>query len=53
MLKAAGAEQVSIFTVARVMNPSYGPNPDFIKARLLGNAFDWTRCPWTGGACPV
>jgi predicted amidophosphoribosyltransferase len=50
-LKAAGVQDVSIFTVARVLDPTWGPNPDFIKKRLVYD-FDPVRCPWTGGECP-
>lgn len=52
MLRAAGAEQISIFTAARVMRSDYGPNPEFIRSRLAGDSFNWERCPWTGADCP-
>ena len=52
MLKSSGVQQVSIFTVARIMRPDYGPSPEFIRQRLQGPSFDWKRCPWTGGDCP-
>lgn len=52
MLKARGVRQVSIFTVARVISPDFGPNPEFIRTRLPQPSFDWRRCPWTGGDCP-
>jgi predicted amidophosphoribosyltransferase len=51
-LKSAGAGQVSIFTVARVLDPRWPANENFIKTRFAGSGFDWTRCPWTGGDCP-
>lgn len=41
-LKAAGAQQVSIFTVARVLNPEWGPTKPFIRGRLRGGSYDWT-----------
>lgn len=49
-LKAAGVSQVSIFTVARVLDPHWPPAEPFIRHRLTG--FDEVRCPWTGGECP-
>jgi hypothetical protein len=51
-LKSAGAEQVSIFTGARVLDPHWPANERFIKTRFAGEGFDWVRCPWTGGECP-
>ena len=51
-LKSAGVRQVSIFTVARVLDPRWSANQEFIKMRFAGSGFDWTRCPWTGGDCP-
>lgn len=51
-LKAAGAQDVSIFTVARVLDPRWSANHKFMQARFGENAFDWARCPWTGGDCP-
>lgn len=50
-LKLVGVEDVSIFTVARVLDPAWGPNPRFIAQRLIA-PFDPATCPWTGGACP-
>lgn len=52
MLKASGVNQVSVFTVARVLRADFNPNPDFIRRRLRPPVFDWTRCPWTGADCP-
>lgn len=51
-LKSAGVKQVSIFTVARVLDPRWPANEKFIKTRFSGAGFDWVRCPWTGGDCP-
>lgn len=51
-LKAARIPQVSVFTIAKVLEPEWGPNPDFIKEKLAAPAFDKARCPWTGGDCP-
>lgn len=50
-LKSAGVAQVSIFTVARVLRPDWGPNGAFIATRMR-SPFDWRRCPWTGEDCP-
>lgn len=51
-LKIVGVSQVSIFTVAKVLDPNWGPNQNFIKSQLSQPAFDKTRCPWTGERCP-
>lgn len=51
-LKSAGAREVTIFTVARVLHPDWPANKEFIRTRFAGPGFDWTRCPWTGGGCP-
>jgi len=51
-LKRAGTEDVSILTIARVLNPKWSPNRTFIHEHIHGGTFDWTRCPWTGGSCP-
>jgi hypothetical protein len=51
-LKAAGVKTVSVFTVARVLNPKWAPTGPFIAERLRGPSFDPARCPWTGGSCP-
>lgn len=51
-LKAAGTRQVSIFTVARILDPCWQANDNFIRTRFFGVGFDWARCPWTGGDCP-
>ncbi|MBF0689389.1 MAG: hypothetical protein IR158_16685 [Cellulomonas sp.] len=50
-LKLAGVADVSILTVARVLNPDWAPNVEFIRVRL-GGWYDPSICPWTGGACP-
>lgn len=46
-LKSAGVEQVSIFTVARVLSPEWKPNEAFTLP-----PFDLEKCPWTDGPCP-
>lgn len=51
-LKAVGVSQVSIFTVANVLDPNWEPNPSFIREHLAPPAFDKLRCPWTGADCP-
>lgn len=51
-LKSAGVRQVSVFTVANILDPDWEPNQGFIKQRLASAVFEETRCPWTGGACP-
>lgn len=51
-LKTAGIPKVSVFTIAKVLDPNWGPNPEFIKNRLATPAFNKMRCPWTGGDCP-
>jgi len=50
-LKCSGVADVSIFTVARVLDPQWSPTAVFIKERLRG-VFDPCICPWTGGDCP-
>lgn len=51
-LKRAGAEQVSILSVARVLSPSWKPNEPFLRNVLPALAFGWKTCPWTFGDCP-
>lgn len=51
-LKAAGVTQVSVFTVANILDPNWKPNGDFIKHQLAQPAFDEAQCPWTGSGCP-
>lgn len=50
-LKHAGIVDVSILTVARVLDPRWAPNVEFIRRRL-GAEYEPSICPWTGGACP-
>ncbi|WP_344104576.1 hypothetical protein [Myceligenerans crystallogenes] len=50
-LKRAGAVEVSVFTVARILDPGYGATSRFLKTHGRP-AFDPVKCPWTGGACP-
>ncbi len=51
-LKQAGATQVSILTVARVLSPNWAPNRPFLRTVLPTLPYDWTICPWTPGDCP-
>lgn len=49
-LKQAGAEQVSILAVARVLSPEWPANRPFL--RVLGSLpYKWMICPWTRGDC--
>jgi len=50
-LHGAGAKEVSILTVARWIEPTYGDNRQFITDRLTSD-FNPALCPWTSGACP-
>ena len=50
-LKLAGAEVVSVYTVARWLDPAYGPTKAFMP-RLARPDYDPSLCPWTGGVCP-
>jgi hypothetical protein len=50
--KLAGVPQVSVFTVARVLDPAWAPTSGFVRGRLDGAVFDWRRCPWTAASCP-
>jgi hypothetical protein len=51
-LKQAGGASVSILTIARVLDPEYPVTAAFLRSRLASADFDYTLCPWTGGACP-
>lgn len=51
-LKQAGAGQVSILTVARVLSAEWNHNRLFIGTILPTLPYDWTTCPWTGRECP-
>ncbi|WP_125776600.1 ComF family protein [Antribacter gilvus] len=50
-LKRAGARDVSVFAVARVLKPTYEPTKRFLADRGHPD-FDPARCPWTGKDCP-
>lgn len=51
LLREYGAARVSVMTVARWIEPSWGDNQAFIRQRLTAD-FDTDRCPVTGSACP-
>lgn len=51
-LKTSGAQQVSVFAVARVLSSTWPASKPMVE-KLRGGTFDWTRYPWTGGACPA
>jgi hypothetical protein len=51
-LKEAGADQVSILTIARVLAKDWGPNKRFLKEVLPSTPYNWKVCPWTRGHCP-
>ena len=51
-LRQAGASQVSILSIARVLSPHWDPNKPFLKDVLPALPHDWTICPWTLGDCP-
>ncbi|WP_116451161.1 hypothetical protein [Blastococcus litoris] len=50
-LKLAGAGTISVYTVARWLDPAYSTTKAFMP-RLAHPDFDPSLCPWTGGACP-
>lgn len=52
-LKLAGVRHVAVFSVARVLDPSWDDTDAFIKSQRSTQAFEPTRCPWTAdGVCP-
>jgi hypothetical protein len=51
-LKGAGAEQVSILALARVLSPDSSPNRPFLRDVLGSLSYHWTICPWTQRDCP-
>lgn len=51
-LKQWGVSQVAIFTVARVLDPSWPSTAEFIEQQKNERVFDPLRCPWTDGPCP-
>jgi hypothetical protein len=51
-LKLAGATDVSILAIARVLEPGWGPTSEFLKSSYARSDFDYTVCPWTGSGCP-
>lgn len=53
-LRKAGVQQVSVLTLARWLDPGFGPTRDFLTTmRQLGWRDPQDTCPFTpGGACP-
>lgn len=58
-IRAAGAAEVTVVAVARLLSPGYPPSAAFIEQRLHGQqgypgppAYDVDVCPVTGGDCP-
>ncbi|MEB3065505.1 MULTISPECIES: amidophosphoribosyltransferase [Mycolicibacter] len=51
LLRQHGATHVTVMTVARWIEPTWGSNPGFIRTRLTAD-FDPDRCPVTGTTCP-
>lgn len=52
LLREHGAAHVTVMTVARWIEPTWGINPTFIRTRLTTD-FDPGRCPVTGTSCPT
>jgi hypothetical protein len=51
-LRNAGAAHVSLLTVARWLDPSFGNTDSFIRSKLQSPDYRPEICPWTGGSCP-
>ncbi len=52
-LKIAGASEVSILTLSRVLDPArWPPAENYIKDVLSSAQYDYLVCPWTRGPCP-
>lgn len=51
-LREAGAADVSILALARILQPGWAPTAAFLRSGYVRNDFDYSICPWTGGACP-
>lgn len=53
-LRAAGAAEVTVLTIARRLAPSFAPTREFIDRRLHGGReYDVDVCPVTGASCPL
>ncbi len=50
-LKQAGAERVSVFVPARILDSAFSVTKTFLADHPAGD-FDAARCPWTFGECP-
>jgi hypothetical protein len=50
-LRSSGAARVTILTVSRWLEPSFGSTAQFIRSRLVSD-YDPDRCPVTGDRCP-
>lgn len=51
-VREAGASSVSILALARILRPGFPTTAQFLRQGRLARDFDYTVCPWTGGACP-
>lgn len=51
-VREAGASSVSILALARILHPGFQTTAQFLRDGNLARDFDYTVCPWTGGACP-
>ena len=54
-LRRAGSDYVTIYTVARWLDPNWGPTQTFLAARRAMRPrprFDASMCPFTHGDCP-
>lgn len=49
-LRSAGALRVTVLTISRWLEPSYGSTAQFIRSRL-GSDYDPDQCPVTGSLC--
>ncbi|WP_043738369.1 hypothetical protein [Nocardia asiatica] len=51
-MKQAGAQQVSMLTLSRVLDSQDKIHGPFVRDYLSQRAFDSRVCPWTGAGCP-
>jgi hypothetical protein len=53
-LRAAGAEHISLLTLARWLTPEWGATTaTWMKTTLSGMDYNPNICPWTQAACPT
>ncbi|GAB4590150.1 hypothetical protein [Nocardia sp. IFM 10818] len=52
LLKQAGAQQVSLLVLARVLDPHHDVQGPFCTNDLRSRAYVPSACPWTGAGCP-